>query len=107
MPQRACLLCPHPAMPGASRCSKHKGKARGPRRHDANHDRLAKQVKAKASTCAICGLPGTPTDPLEAGHIIPLSRGGQTVIGNYRAEHRSHNRAEGARLARGGLRFSP
>jgi len=100
MPSRKCLLCPRPAAAGGSRCTRCGGKRRGPRRHDANHGRLAKKALAGATVCALCGLPGIPSDPLEAGHIVALSQGGRSEPGNYRAEHRSHNRSAGARLAR-------
>lgn len=101
MPSRQCLYCTRAAVPGGSRCTVHKGKRSGPRLHDARHNELAKKVLATATVCALCGLPPTPNDPLEAGHIVALSRGGTSTIGNYRAEHRSHNRADGARLAKG------
>jgi len=106
MPTRQCIICTSPAIPGRSRCSTHgRSTPQGPRLHDSTHGRLAKQVLSAATVCELCGHPPTPNDPLEAGHIIPLSMGGQSVRSNYRAEHRSHNRAEGARLARS--RFSP
>lgn len=54
--------------------------------------------------CAICGGPGTEADPLERGHIVPRSRGGANVPENYRAEHASHQRREGARLGWPGRR---
>ena len=102
MPPRACIDCDAPAVQGRSRCSTHgRSTPAGPRLHDKRHDQLAKQVKREdPPVCAICGLPPTPTDPLEAGHIVPLSQGGESIRSNYRLEHRSHNRAEGARLAR-------
>ena len=70
----------------------------GPRTHGSDHARLARQVKKEEPVCALCGLPGFPNDPLEAGHIIPRVLGGPTVRENYRAEHRSHNRAAGSRV---------
>jgi 5-methylcytosine-specific restriction endonuclease McrA len=107
MPSRLCIACPNPAMAGRSRCSRcAKGYGpQGPRHHDSVHARLARQVVARAGgaiggICALCGQRGTPPDPLEGGHIIPASQGGQNVASNYRAEHRSHNRSQGARLAR-------
>ena len=69
-------------------------------RYGYDHQRIAAQVLKEEKVCRLCGLPATPTDPLEAGHILPRALGGQTIRSNYRAEHRSHNRAEGARLAR-------
>jgi 5-methylcytosine-specific restriction endonuclease McrA len=98
---RPCIICGSPSVSGRSRCNTHgRSTPPGPRLHDSRHDQLAKQVKLEEKVCAICGLPPTPSDPLEAGHIIPLSRGGKSIRSNYRAEHRSHNRAEGARLSR-------
>jgi 5-methylcytosine-specific restriction endonuclease McrA len=101
MPRRACIICGAPSPPGRSRCASHgRSTPTGPRLHDFTHDRLAKQVKREEKICALCGLPGTPRDPLEAGHIIPLSLGGKSVRSNYRVEHRSHNRAEGHRISK-------
>jgi len=104
MPRRACIICGRPSPPGRSRCARKECGGRptptGPRLHDSTHDRLAKQVKREEKVCALCGLGPLPNDPLEAGHIIPLSLGGKSVRSNYRAEHRSHNRAEGHRIAK-------
>lgn len=113
MPQvRACINCGRPAVAGRSRCTQCGGNPRpkGPRLHDAQHTHNAKAVVAQATVCARCGLPPTPTNPLEAAHIIPASQGGPNTPTNYQAEHRSHNRADGARLAAKRFqrnRFSP
>ena len=37
--------------------------------------------------CEMCGRPGTADDPLEAGHIVPISRGGDDELTNLRAVH--------------------
>ena len=37
--------------------------------------------------CEMCGRPGTADDPLEAGHIVPISRGGDDELTNFRAVH--------------------
>jgi 5-methylcytosine-specific restriction endonuclease McrA len=60
------------------------------------HRTARAQTLNEEPVCAICGLPGTHDDPLEAGHIIPHAYGGPTTRANMRAEHRSHNRARGA-----------
>lgn len=93
-----CIVprCTHPAIAGASRCSKHRNSGRrGPNPYDANHQAIAKQVLASATRCAICGKPPTPSNPLQADHIVPLSEGGQTVRSNYQAAHRRCNIRKG------------
>jgi hypothetical protein len=101
MPRRACIICGAPSPLGRSRCATHgRPTPTGPRLHDSTHDRIAKQVKREEKVCALCGLGPLPNDPLEAGHIIALSLGGEPIRSNYRAEHRSHNRAEGHRIAK-------
>lgn len=54
-----------------------------------DHQQIAAQLLAEATTCALCGLPPTPTDPLTAGHIQAREQGGLNVPGNYQPEHRS------------------
>jgi 5-methylcytosine-specific restriction endonuclease McrA len=101
MPRRACIICGAPSPQGRSRCSLHgRSTPTGPRLHDSTHDRIAKQVKREEKVCALCGLGPLPGDPLEAGHIVALSLGGKSMRSNYRAEHRSHNRAQGHRIAK-------
>lgn len=98
MPPRACIIssCPNHAIPGRSRCGTHGPTTpRGPSPYDANHQRLAKQVVAKATICAICGKPPTPEDPLVADHVIPLSLGGTTTLENYQGAHRTCNIRKG------------
>lgn len=115
MPQRACIIstCPNPAISGRSRCGTHGRSTPGVRRHDSRQKRFRQRVLAGVqlgvTRCGICGLPITPEDPPEAGHIIPLEYGGTYEPSNGQPQHRSCNRAEGARIAqakRGG-RFSP
>jgi 5-methylcytosine-specific restriction endonuclease McrA len=48
-----------------------------------------------AVACHICGLPGTPNDPLVADHIIPRSLGGTSDIANLLPAHRSCNATKG------------
>lgn len=58
--------------------------------------RNREQVLAEEKVCWICGLPGTPDDPLTADHVIPRVRGGTHARSNLRAGHRSCNSAKGA-----------
>jgi 5-methylcytosine-specific restriction endonuclease McrA len=60
----------------------------------AGHDRLRTVVLAEEKVCSICGLPGTPEDPLTLEHVVPRSRGGRHTRHNGRAAHRSCNSAK-------------
>lgn len=94
-------------MPGASRCAKHggrrpRGKGGHPRRalyRTRAWQDAARQVVRAADVCALCGQPPTPTDPLEADHIVPLALGGAALaLDNLRAAHKSCNGRRGAQL---------
>ncbi|MFI6883382.1 HNH endonuclease signature motif containing protein [Streptosporangium canum] len=110
MPRRECLnpRCrvlhsgPGPRCPMCtSRQEQARDAARGTttqRGLGADHQAAARVVLANAELCVVCGQPPTADDPLEAGHIIPRVRGGTNDITNYRAEHRSCNRSQGADL---------
>jgi hypothetical protein len=104
MPPRLCIGCPRPAMPGRSRCSscaKGYGPSPGPRLHDSRQNGFRQAVLKDwkpGDPCGKCGLP-IHSGP-EAGHIIARSQGGTFDPSNGQPEHRSCNRAEGARLSR-------
>jgi 5-methylcytosine-specific restriction endonuclease McrA len=61
---------------------------------------------AAAGSCAICGLPARPGDPLTADHVVPRSRGGVDSIVNYRAAHRSCNSRRGSARLEGDTVFT-
>lgn len=63
----------------------------------AAHNRLRRIVLAEEKVCALCGLLGTPEDPLTLEHVVPRSRGGQHTRVNGHAAHLSCNSAKGAR----------
>lgn len=100
MAYRPCIICGTPSVAGRSRCSRHGPPAKGPRLHDARQTIFAKEVLSRAKRedrwyCHECGGPPSPTDPLQAGHIIPLSLGGTFDSTNGQPEHRSCNIRKG------------
>jgi 5-methylcytosine-specific restriction endonuclease McrA len=99
-PPRSCITCGKNAVPGRSRCKEH-----GPtspllgtttqRGYGSEHQHLAKELLTPDARCAQCGKPGTPDDPLQLDHIIPLSMGGTLTRDNVQPLHRSENIAKG------------
>lgn len=63
---------------------------------DYRRRRRALRLDDPATLCAVCGQPGTPDDPLTAGHIVPaaLDPGSREL----QPEHASHNYSAGGRL---------
>jgi 5-methylcytosine-specific restriction endonuclease McrA len=92
---RACMVCGLPAPPGKSRCSLHA--IRSDKGH-SRRKRIARQVLAGQTVCAICGQPARDGDPLTIDHIIPIAYGGTTTPLNLRAAHRSCNSRRGTNL---------
>jgi 5-methylcytosine-specific restriction endonuclease McrA len=82
----------HP--PGSNRCPLHPK----PHKRSGSYTRAAKQVRATATVCWLCGKPFTPDDPPVADHVTPRMYGGSDRIENLRAAHRSCNGRRGARL---------
>jgi hypothetical protein len=111
MPARACIIGgDHPALPGASRCARHRGRTPGPRLHDSRQTQFRKDVLKGfrwGDPCARCGQPITPADPPEAGHVVARSQGGTYAPANGQVEHRSCNRAAGARTAQANKKRAP
>ncbi len=62
-------------------------------RYSSQHQRLAKVVTMNA-TCAMAHMGGC-YGPLEADHIVPRSRGGESTLENLRPLCRRHNRRRG------------
>jgi 5-methylcytosine-specific restriction endonuclease McrA len=90
---RACVVCGRPSPD--SRCPRHAT----PRDNGhARPKRLAAQVLREELVCHLCGKVGTADDPLTIDHLIPVSRGGQTVRENLAAAHRSCNSRRGATM---------
>ncbi|HEY3118299.1 MAG TPA: HNH endonuclease signature motif containing protein [Chloroflexota bacterium] len=99
---RQCLTygCLYPAVAGRSRCSR--CGPSNPARHGPNpygyaHQKDAARVVTPGARCWICGGLASPTDPLQADHVIPLSMGGQATLSNLRPAHRSCNIRKGGR----------
>jgi 5-methylcytosine-specific restriction endonuclease McrA len=63
------------------------------------HEPAGRQTPAEESACWRCGSPGTPDNPLEAGHVIARVHGGSDHRSNYRAECRGCNRSAGHLLS--------
>jgi hypothetical protein len=93
---RLCLFGDGPAVPGGSRCRKHRGtpNREGPNPYTRSYREERKRILTPDAVCYLCGGAPTPTDPLEADHVVPLSLGGEHR-GNLRPAHRSCNRRKG------------
>lgn len=108
MPMNPARPCRMPACPGLVRdgsgyCARHKKAARQRDellRPSAVRHQWARDVKRRDGCCVLCGHIGTPANPLEADHIVPLAQGGRAYdFGNGRtlchrchvAEHRRRN----------------
>ena len=48
--------------------------------------------------CAVCSLPIVNIEHAEVDHIVPWSKGGDTVIGNAQLLHIKCNREKGAKM---------
>ena len=60
--------------------------------------RLAARTVRKATSCHWCGSPASPTNPFEADHLIPVSKGGAELDpANVVAACRNCNRSRGTR----------
>lgn len=106
MPLRECLDCRNLTRNGTRcpTCQAAKQRARDQQRGTTtqrglgwDHQQAARQILDGAELCAVCGLPPTPTNPLEAGHRQARANGGTNKLTNYQPEHRSCNRSKGSR----------
>ena len=69
-----------------------RSRARGRRHYDAAYVKAARQVRAEAVTCWLCGEGARPLDPWTADHLVP------GVVGSPLAPaHRSCNSRRGNR----------
>lgn len=68
---------------------------------NAEYDRNRATLLANVTVCAVCGRPGSPDDPLTAGHVTDRRNGGGNGLDNLRAEHASFNYSQGKRPCRG------
>lgn len=107
MPYRLAGPCAVPGCPHKGttrgRCAEHAATtlrqqeaARGTRQtrgYDAAWYRLVARKKRETPFCVLCGA----TEDLTGDHIVPLSRGGQSVYENIRILCRPHNSSKGAR----------
>jgi 5-methylcytosine-specific restriction endonuclease McrA len=110
VPSKFCLGCKALTTNG-SRCEacQAKAEARSNARPKANttarglgwaHQRKAKILLSQPGlVCVRCGRPGTPGDPLTAGHSQARSQGGADSA--LQPEHRSCGSRDGAQLGRG------
>lgn len=122
MALKPCLDCG--ALSDGTRCPTHtkaRANARYARRGTTaqrglagTHAAMARYYRTIDATCActtcaehqdnddhVCGVRGTPNNPITAGHIIARIHGGTNTADNYRPECRRCNSRNGAVLRRG------
>ena len=105
-PGKPCgILSPNTRCPAhTAQASRARDQRRGTRQQrglDAEYDRNRAIIMTTATVCAICGQPGTASDPLTAGHVVGRAQGGTNGLDNLRAEHASFNYSQGKRVCRG------
>jgi 5-methylcytosine-specific restriction endonuclease McrA len=79
-----------------------------PRPRTAAYNRLAREIAATATHCALCGQPRWPADvnpetgrhdPMVCDHRVPRAHGGASVAENLQPAHKSCNDKKGSRVA--------
>ncbi|MBA2614314.1 MAG: HNH endonuclease [Actinobacteria bacterium] len=95
---RPCLDCGELTRSGSrcSRCEAKRDARRGTtteRGYGSDHQKRAKATIRSQPWCSICGHPGSPSNPLTADHVVPVSRGGRG--GPLRVACRSCNSRRG------------
>jgi 5-methylcytosine-specific restriction endonuclease McrA len=90
---------------GGSRCGEHqrlhdaayevRRPSRQQRGYDSHWAKLARVAIAAQPWCSDCGTPGDPANPLTGDHLVPLSRGGLSVIENVVVRCRRCNSKKG------------
>jgi len=100
--KRPCLTCGQLGQPGESYCPTHTlsiqqqtearrtavKKATG--QYSGSYQRRAKQVRATATICHLCGKGYNPNDPWQADHVTPADPNSQLL-----PAHASCNQARG------------
>jgi 5-methylcytosine-specific restriction endonuclease McrA len=83
------------------RCAEHEREHDAKRRpnayrrgYNAEYAKARQLLKGWATFCHYCGGAFTKADPMTAGHVVPVSRGGTVADGLFPA-HRSCNSAAG------------
>jgi 5-methylcytosine-specific restriction protein A len=92
---------------GRSRCGEHlqlhnaasesQRPTRQQRGYDAAWSKLARDAIAQQAWCSDCGTPGNGRNPLTGDHLVPLARGGLSVIENIVVRCRRCNSRKGTR----------
>lgn len=100
---RPCLDCPRIIKSGSrcTSCQRRYERTRRPNTTDRGYDSawqcLSAQLIKRIGRCKRCGAEPTAGNPLTTDHIIPLSRGGQSVESNAQVLCRACNSSKGAR----------
>jgi 5-methylcytosine-specific restriction endonuclease McrA len=95
MPMRICDVCQKIIRSGGTR---HLGCQRTVGYTSLLHKRMGAVYRINKVPCTECHAPGTPDNPIEAHHVVPLVRGGMDVPGNYMALCRNCNSARGSKV---------
>ena len=62
-------------------------------------DKLSKEAReANGKVCGKCGRPGTRLNPVEAHHVVPVTRGGKNCLANLVNRCRNCHNLEHGRL---------
>lgn len=94
MPMRICGVCGKltPGEPVHARCQR-------PRAYTSvMHTRMGAMYRINNIPCTECQRHGTWNNPIEAHHIVPVSRGGMDVPENYMPLCRQCNNERGSKV---------
>lgn len=100
---RPCLDCPTIIKSGSrcSLCQARRERTRRPntteRGYNSSWQRLSARLIRRVGRCEHCGARHAPGNPLTTDHIIPLSKGGQSVESNAQVLCRRCNSSKGTR----------
>lgn len=101
MLSKPCQICGIPTKSANARCQQHKRGTAAQRGYDktyrTNRDIVVRYWRTNHLPCFICGRQIDPKEPITAEHVLPLSRGGSSAVGNLRGAHAHCNYGHGGK----------
>lgn len=101
MLSKPCQICGIPTKGANARCQQHKRGTAAQRGYDktyrTNRDIVVRHWRTHHLPCFICGRQIDPKEPITAEHVLPLSRGGSSAVGNLRGAHAHCNYGHGGK----------